>query len=161
IRELKEAHIAYLNLCKLVGEENVAIHTSVHRQGANRADVESFERENGMRITRQFSEEQFRRAPVIVCTHRRWKSEYETGTDRGVRLCNGIRRDLIVIDEEPELERVYVAQPEDVAELASVLTDNVRPDEARAFGFATAHPAADALRNLSRRMGHVKDHANA
>src|SRR5690606_30582055 len=60
-----------------------------------------------------------------------------------------------------ELERVYVAQPEDVAELASVLTDNVRPDEARAFGFATAHPAADALRNLSRRMGHVKDHANA
>ena len=160
IREIREAHQAYLNLCRLIGEDNVAIHTSLHKTGADRREVETFETETGYTIRQQFTEEDFRSAPVVICTHKRWKGEHDTNTDRGVRLCNGEPRDLIIIDEDPELERLYVAQPEHVATLASVLTDTVTADEARRYGFTESHPAVGPLRDLSHRLGRIKDNAN-
>lgn len=161
IKEIKEAHEAYIRLCKLIGEDNVAIHTSVHRENANLSGIETFTNETGHRVTRSFSETQFKNAPVVICTHQRWKSEYESGNDRGVRLCEGQPRELIIIDEEPGLERVYVAQPEDVSKLSSVLTDTMLHGEARSYGFCAGHLATTVLTDVSHRMGIAKDSANS
>ena len=64
IKEIKEAHEAYLHLCNLVGEQNVAIHTSVHRKGASRAEVAKFTKETGHEITHQYGETRFRNSPL-------------------------------------------------------------------------------------------------
>lgn len=152
IREVKECHEAYLDLCALIGEQNVAIIAS---PGA----ISKFESEGGS-YGHRFTDAEFSSAPVAVCTHARWKGEIEKGTDRGVRLCKGEQRDLIIIDEEPELERVYVAQPEDVSRLASILSDAQLADEARSFGFTEMHHAVPALNAIHGRMRTVKDNLN-
>ncbi|MCH8135621.1 MAG: hypothetical protein IIB77_06555 [Proteobacteria bacterium] len=157
IREIKECREAYLDLCKLIGEENVAI--SVSKAAIKKYDAAAV-LSNRPSFGRVHTDAEFAAAPVVGCTHARWKGEIENGTDRGVRLCNGQQRDLIIIDEEPELERVYVTQPEDVSKLASVITDVTRGDEARSFGFTDSHPAVAALTAVHGRMRAVKDNLN-
>ena len=153
IREISECRDIYLKLCNLIGESNVAIYAS---KGA----IAKFEEAQGKAFGPTHDEEKFRKTPVVVCTHARWKAECADDRDRGVRKWNGVQRDLIVIDEEPELESVYVAQPEDVSRLASVLSDVVRNDEARHFDFVETHPAVPVLNAIHDRMRSVKDNKN-
>lgn len=158
IREVAECRQAYRNLCELVGANNVALFAS---QGAIAKYEDKPDAEGNPRVFGHVSTDaEFRAAPIVVCTHKRWKDECEDGRDRGVRLWNGIDRSLVIIDEEPELESVYVAQPEDVSKLASILSDTVRADEARHFDFTECHPAVPALNAVHDRMRSVKDNKN-
>lgn len=153
IREIKEARKAYRDLCRILGDNNVALY-------ASRGAIAKFEDEQGEPFGRTHTDDEFRAASVVVCTHARWKAECMDDRDRGVRLCDGVQRNLIVIDEEPELECVYVAQPEDVSTLASVLSDRIMADEARAYDFSKTHAVIPALNAIHQRMRSVKDNKN-
>lgn len=158
INTVEECEHVYRQLSKLLPGK-VAVYTSLHRVDARRELIEEKQRELGLVVERRFTEQEFKEAQVVITTHERWKSEVERHKDLGVRLHRGKPRALVVVDEDPSLERVYVKQPEDVSRLASVLADNTLSNEARAFGFTTSHHAADALAGIHARMREVKDNA--
>ncbi len=152
-REISECRSAYHSLCNLIGKDNVAIYAS---KGA----IEKYDSEHSEPFGPVASDSEFRAARVIVCSHARWKAECADDRDRGVRHRKGLLRDVVIVDEEPELESVYVAQPEDVSKLASLLSDSVRKDEARYFGFAQTNSIVAALVPIHERMRAVKDNKN-
>lgn len=158
IQTVEECENVYRSLSKLLPGK-VAVYTSLHRINASPTLTEQKRRELGLEVTRRWHEDEFKASPVVITTHERWKREIDTGSDLGVRLFNGKPRALVVVDEDPSLERVYVKQPEDVSRLASIFADVTLRDEARAVGFTTAHHAADALATIHNRMRSIKDHA--
>jgi len=155
----EEAQKVYEQLCKLVPPSAVAIYSSLHRAGADPERVAQAERDIGesFKFTTGFTEAQFKAAPVVVTTHDRWKREHETGKDLGVRCCNGVHRHLIIVDEDPEVERIYVRQPPDVSRLADLFADATLSNDARAYGFSDEHGAAETLRAIHGRMRMMKD----
>ncbi|MDQ2651567.1 MAG: DEAD/DEAH box helicase family protein [Chloroflexota bacterium] len=135
----------------------VAAYSSIHHAKASATSRTARDyAERGVIAGAQYSEEQFKAARIVVTTHARWKRDLE-GADGGVLRCNGRDRTLVIVDEEPNLQVSYTRQPEHVSALLSVLSDHVQNDEARAFGFTTAHQAAAALRAIHDRMRAVKD----
>lgn len=156
VKEMKAAHEHWRQLVDLIGDEDlVAITTGVHRKGG---DVAKYERETGLKVTRQYSDAEVKAAPIVVVCHQKWLNEVNDGADRGVRLCNGVQRDLIVVDEDPTLEVVYVAQPEDVTSLCSLLGETIASNEGRTWGFSDSHQAMDTLNNIAARMQSIKHH---
>lgn len=159
IKSVEECEKVYQDLNKLLPGK-VAVYTGIHKINASPALVEQKHRELGISVTRRFTEDEFRAAQVVITTHERWKQEIEHNADLGVRCRKGHPRALVVVDEDPSLERVFVRQPEDVSQLASVLADHTLRDEARAFGFSSAHQAAETLEATHRRMRAIKDNAS-
>lgn len=160
IRTVEECDRAFREL-ELLLPGKVAVYTSLHKANASPKLLAEKRAELGLTVARQFTEGDFKAAQVVITTHERWKREIESGVDLGVRLHNGSPRALVVVDEDPSLEKVYVRQPEDVSRLASVLADVTLTGEARDFGFTTAHGAADTLAAIHARMREVKDNASA
>jgi hypothetical protein len=158
IQTVEECDRVFRELDKLLPGK-VAVFTSLHKTNASPKLIEE-KAKLGFQVARRFSESDFKVAQVVVTTHERWKREVKDGSDLGVRFCDGNPRDLVVVDEDPSLEEVFVKQPEDVSRLASVLADKVLSGEARDFGFATSHNAADTLSTIHNRMREVKDNAN-
>lgn len=135
----------------------VAAYSSIHHaKVASTSQTARNYAERGITAGAQFTEEQFKAARIVVTTHARWKRDLE-GADGGVLRCNGKERSLVIVDEEPNLQVSYTRQPEHVSALLSVLSDHVRSDEARSFGFTSAHHAAAALGAIHDRMRAVKD----
>ncbi len=136
----------------------VACWTSVHKANASSRVLDQYAEQNVV-PARRYTEQQFKAAQLVVTTHDRWKHELTTGTDLGVLKCNGGDRDLVVVDEEPELEYTVVRQPEDVSALASLLAPPDVAPEGAAHGFTAVHPAADTLAVVHERMRAIKDNA--
>jgi hypothetical protein len=160
IQTVEECERVYRELDKLL-PGRVAVYTSLHKINASPALIAQKQRELGLVVSRRFTEAEFRAAQVVVTTHERWKQEIETGADLGVRLRSGEPRTLVVVDEDPSLERVFVRQPEDISQLASLFADVILKDEARAYGFASTHRAASALSAIHGRMRSIKDNASS
>lgn len=159
IQTLEGCEKAFQALDKLLPGK-VAVYTSLHKANASPSLIAEKRRELGLVATRRFTEDEFKVAQVVITTHERWKREIESGADLGVRHCNGNPRELVIVDEDPSLERVYVKQPEDVSRLASVFADAVLKDEARAVGFTSAHYAAETLSRIHQRMYDIKSQAD-
>lgn len=157
IQTVEECDAVYRLLRELLPEEDVAVYTSLHKENASPKALSQRAREQGLKIEHHFSEEQFRDAPIVICTHERWKREITSGECLGVTTWKGIPRTLVVIDEDPSLERVWVRQPEHVDELISVLSDTTLKDEARNFGFTNTHAAVEDLRSVHCKMRDIKD----
>lgn len=136
----------------------VAAYTSVHKANASPRTLDDYA-EQGVIPSAQYTEDQFRKARIVITTHERWRHELASGLDLGVLKCGGRDRALIVVDEEPELDHSVVRQPEDVSALASLFADVELRDEARAYRFTTAHPVAPTLLSIHQRMREVKDNA--
>jgi hypothetical protein len=137
----------------------VACFTSIHRADARPEKVRDYAAMNVVAGS-HCTEDQFKAAQVVVCTHERWKLELVKGVDVGVRKWKGKDRTLVVVDEEPELQVTYVQQPEDVALLLSVLSDTTLRNEARHYAFTTHHVAAPCLQSILNRMIDIKSNAN-
>ncbi len=159
IKTVEEAEKVYRHLSKLL-PGRVAVYSSLHKNNASPTLTEEKFRELGLRVARRFTETEFKEAQVVVTTHERWKQEIEKGTDLGVRLYKGRLRELVIVDEDPSLERVYVCQPEHVSKLASVFADTVLSSESRSYGFTTSHHAAAPLLTIHDRMRSIKDNAS-
>lgn len=138
---------------------SVAAWSSVHSDRASAKTLADY-RDQGVIPAQQYSEGQFKTARLVVSTHERWRHEVTSKLDLGVLKCDGKGRSLVVVDEEPTLDRTIVRQPEDVSALASLLADVTLKDEARHYGFTKAHLAAPALASIHDRMRSVKDSDN-
>lgn len=136
----------------------VAAYSSIHRANAALDKVRDY-REQGVEAGAQFTEDEFRAAPIVVTTHDRWKRELTEGAPLGVLKHSSRDRALVVVDEEPELQVTYQRQPEDVSALASVLAVTMQANEARAYGFTTSHHAAGTLQAIHDRMFTIKANA--
>jgi hypothetical protein len=163
----EEVHRHLLTLTKPVSSKkntldvtffSVACYSSVHKANASPRTLDTYA-DQGVTPSAQYTEDQFKAAQIVITTHERWRHELTTEQDLGVLRCNGKERALVVVDEEPELDQSLVRQPEDVSALASLLADVEFKDEARAFGFTSAHHAAASLLSIHGRMRDVKDNA--
>jgi hypothetical protein len=158
-RTIEEVNAILEQLLRVLPAGSVAAFSTLHRVGADRRTVAEKERELGIKLAGQYTESRFAAAPVVVATHERWRREHTEGRDLGVRRCAGHDRAVIIVDEDPEVERTHVRQPEDVSALLSLLTDTPTKEEARAYRFTTSHHAATTLGAVHDRMRALKDNA--
>ena len=163
INEIAECQRAFETLDALM-PGRVVVWTSLHRSSTGRADIARYENDHpGVRITRQFTEAELHKAPVVITTHKQWRNEIESDRDLSIRNHRGAPRDVVLVDENPELEVMHVTRPQDIARLADVLSDRSLSGEARAYGFKSAEtdartlPAATALRRIADRMAATYD----
>jgi hypothetical protein len=88
--------------------------------------------------------EELKSAPIVIITHNKWLAEVEMNKDNGVRCCKGNRRDLVYIDENPDLVSLIERTPSDVASLKDTVIQ-VDPE----------HCWVDLLNNVQKRMESV------
>lgn len=166
VHTIEEAHELYLSLKQLLAKDglegDLAIFTSAHRADAKASVIQEIWLDKDIKIEEQFTEEQFRTARMVVCTHHRWKDDIEKEADRGVLKWtspNGtkIDRTLIVVDEDPDMTKTFVRQPGDIARLGDILSGAITTNEGRAFEFVDVHPLIPALRSIHARMQDMKD----
>jgi hypothetical protein len=137
----------------------VAAWSSIHSHRSSPKTLADYA-DLGVTPSHQYTEDQFKGARLAVSTHERWRHEVTSKLDLGVLNCDGQPRALVCVDEEPNLDRTLVRQPEDVSALASLLADVALKDEARTYGFTQAHQAAPTLSSIHQRMREVKDGSN-
>lgn len=78
---------------------------------------------------------------IVVLTHEYWKRELVDGRDYGVRRCRGRLRDLVFIDESPDIVSTFSARPGDIQNFHDHLSAQ-HPD----------HAWLPVLRNVVARM---------
>lgn len=159
---IEEAHEIFTSLRQVIDQGELAIYTSLHKPGVDPDTLEDAKEEKGIKVTETFTEEEFAKARLVVCTHTRWKSDIEGKRDKGVlhwTKPNGGRtpRSLVVVDEDPKLDLIWARQPNHVSALADVLSGIITGAEARSFGFVDTHPAVPHLRSVTRKMEEIKD----
>jgi hypothetical protein len=154
----------YHNLRRLLPAEDVAIISSMHSTTRNPTALRErrdWEVETDCHVTDTFTPAEFRRARIVVSTHRRWLMDVSEGRkDQGVTHrdlsapeadAQYTRRDLVIVDEDPDLQRVYTAMPSDVARLRELLSADPSLD-ALAYGFSDIPVVCQALARIETRM---------
>ncbi|EXJ16000.1 DEAD/DEAH box helicase family protein [Imhoffiella purpurea] len=159
---IEEAHEIYTSLRQVIEQGELAIYTSLHKPGVDPDTLEDAREEKGIKVTETFTEADFAKARLVVCTHTRWKSDIEGKRDKGVLHWtqpggNKVPRSLVVVDEDPKLDLIWARQPNHVSALADVLSGIITGAEARSFGFVDTHPAVPHLRSVARKMEEIKD----
>ena len=96
----------------------------------------------------QYRAEDLKSAPIIVVTHNKWLSEVEKDTDNGIRKCDGFPRDLVYIDENPDLVSLVERVPSDIGSLKDFV---IRVDP--------KHVWVSILTDIQRRMEETFDTA--
>ena len=79
--------------------------------------------------------------------------------DLGVRKYKGNQRDLIIIDEEPELFSIFPCLPYEVGELVDRLSGLVHQEEVLPKDTKVIHKFTTALRSIQQRMERITDGA--
>ena len=79
--------------------------------------------------------------------------------DLGVRKYKGNQRNLIIIDEEPELFSIFPCLPYEVGELVDRLSGLVHQEEVLSKDTKVIHKFTTALRSIQQRMERITDGA--
>lgn len=118
-----ELYAELLPLLANTDRASVAIWTSAHQRGA--AKERRAEHDLEFPKEWEFTKEEFKEAKIVVCTHKLWETEVcptnGKPADNGVLRRHGKYRDVVVIDESPELAGIYERTPIEVARLAELL----------------------------------------
>lgn len=130
---------------------SVAAYSSIHRSRATEKDLRDYA-EQGTRPSRQYTEDEFKAAQIVVTTHHRWRREADTDKDLGVLKREGRDRAAVFVDEEPSLELTLVRRPEDVSRLATLVAPKSTSD--------SMNRAAETLRRIHERMRAITDSAD-
>lgn len=133
---------AYEHLSGFVSDDDLAIYTHIHKEGASKAALALARIEKGIEVTRPWNEDKAIAAPVLIVTHHRWARDITGSKNLGI-----IDRDLIIVDEEPRLDVTFTCQPEDVSRLMSVIMDaNAKSHLAKIL--PQLHAIHDRMRNI-------------
>lgn len=156
VKEVEAINEAAHALHKLVPGASVVAFSSVHNVNASDEKRAEYTAKCSQPLFDSYTAEEARSAQIVITSHRRWLDAMHGKAHRWLLTKSGKPR-AFVVDEEPSLDRTYIAQPEDVGALASLLSDVVLDDEARAYGFGEVHPLVPTLRAIQRRMEAIKD----
>lgn len=157
IKEIREIDEVYCDLIRLLPEGvDVAMWDSVHRVGASRSAVREKEFELQRPIAAQFTLEACERSSVLLTTHAAWKRAVDGKSDREFVLRRNGHDSLVIVDEDPDLERTHVRQPRHIQALIELLSDVELDDEARTYGFSDMNRIVPALRRTLHAMNELK-----
>lgn len=157
IKEIREIDDVYLDLKRLLSDDfSVAMFDSIHRVGAQAHLVREKEFDLGRSLAGQFTIDECTDAHVLITTHDQWRQAVDGKKDKQFVLRRHGQDVLVIVDEDPELERTYIAQPHNVSELIGVLSDVEESNEARAYGFTNLHHLVPTLKAIYGRMERIK-----
>jgi hypothetical protein len=156
ITELSEIENALESFRKLGLGELVAVGSSLHKSDADPATVKEYALK-GVSRSGVWTEAEAKAALILISTHAAWRAEVEQKKDHGIyTLDEKILRSLVIVDEEPQLERAYEFQSATVGALADLLSSVDLAGDFRAH-FNEASPAVLALRSIQRKCEAVMD----
>ena len=158
-KTIEECDEHYRTLKKLVDNDQLAVFNSLHKTNASPSLMLEKKRELGLEIEDHFDPEDLNNSRLIITTHTRWMKEEEYQTDLGVRKYKGIHRDLIVVDEEPDLFSIYPCQPHEVGELADLLSGSLNLQNDELKNKVLIHRFTKTLRKIQERMEKITDGA--
>jgi hypothetical protein len=143
----------YDTLVKVIAPEWVAIWSTVHRSDRSERDVQKYLSEATESAVKHFEDpprfslEECRNARVLLTTHASWRQGLGGGRDLNIA-----GSDLILIDEDPALQRVFQFTSVEVAKLAYVFKMGKRDGVAGAFD----HEAEAVLEAIHDRVAAVE-----
>ena len=158
-KTIEECDEHYRTLKKLVDNDQLAVFNSLHKTNASPSLMLEKKRELGLEIEDHFDPKDLNNSRLIITTHTRWMKEEEYQTDLGVRKYKGIHRDLIVVDEEPDLFSIYPCQPHEVGELADLLSGSLNLQNDELKNKVLIHRFTKTLRKIQERMEKITDGA--
>ena len=158
-KTIEECDEHYRTLKKLVDNDQLAVFNSLHKTNASPSLMLEKKRELGLEIEDHFDPEDLNNSRLIITTHTRWMKEEEYQTDLGVRKYKGIHRDLMVVDEEPDLFSIYPCQPHEVGELADLLSGSLNLQNDEMKNKVLIHRFTKTLRKIQERMEKITDGA--
>ena len=158
-KTIEECDEHYRTLKKLVDNDQLAVFNSLHKTNASPSLMLEKKRELGLEIEDHFDSIDLNNTRLIITTHKRWMKEEEYQTDLGVRKYKGIHRDLMVVDEEPDLFSIYPCQPHEVGELADLLSGSLNLQNDEMKNKVLIHRFTKTLRKIQERMEKITDGA--
>ena len=158
-KTIEECEYVYRRLNKLVDPSVLAVYSSLHKHEASPTKLLEKKKELGLEIYDHFDAQDLFSSRLIITTHSRWKKEYDDEVDLGVRKYKGNQRNLIIIDEEPELFSIFPCLPYEVGELVDRLSALVHQEEVLPKDTKVIHKFTTALRSIQQRMETITDGA--
>ena len=156
-KTIEECEYVYRRLKRLVDPSVLAVYSYLHSYEATPVMLMEKKKEHGLEIHDHFDSMDLHKSRLIITTHSRWKKEYEDEKDFGVRKYKGNQRDLIIIDEEPELFSIFPCLPYEVGELVDRLSGLMHQEEVQPKDTKVIHKFTTALRSIQQRMERITD----
>jgi len=158
-RTIEECEDQYRNLKKLVDPSILAVFSSLHMFNP-KPHLVAEKKEIDVVASDHFEPESLQNKQLIITTHYRWENEIKNSKDLGVRKYRDRRRNLIIVDEEPELCSIHPCLPHYVSELADVVSsysDSIKNNSDNFSIIYEANKLTKILRRVYIKMANLTD----
>ena len=156
---IEECEAQYSNLKKLVDPSILAVFSSLHMFNP-RPHLVAEKKEINVVASDHFEPECLQKKQLVITTHSRWENEIKNSNDLGVRKYRVRRRNLIIVDEEPELCSIHPCLPHYVSELADVVSsysDSIKNNSDNFSIIYEANELTKILRRIYTKMADLTD----
>ncbi len=121
-------------LIDLLGETPVTVWTSGHKANLSEYEIADIEAQYGHLSCPKSHREELLKSPIVVVTHATWKNEMTKGMNLGVTTYKDKKREIVFVDEDPDLVRLIEITPADIMTLRDrVLATEKHPELTRAL----------------------------
>jgi hypothetical protein len=158
-RTIEECEAQYRNLKKLVDPSILAVFSSLHMFNP-KPHLVAEKKEINVVASDHFEPESLQKKQLVITTHSRWENEIKSSKDLGVRKFRDRRRNLIIVDEEPELCSIHPCLPHYVSELADVVSsysDSIKNNSDNFSIIYEANELTKILRGVYTKMADLTD----
>lgn len=158
-RTIEECEAQYRNLKTLVDPNILAVFSSLHMFNP-KPELVAEKKEINVEASDHFDPESLKKKQLIITTHSRWENEIKRSKDLGVRKYRDRRRNLIIVDEEPELCSIHPCLPNYVSELADFIsryTDFIKDNKSNISVYYEYKELTSLLRKIQSRMANLTD----
>jgi len=158
-RTIEECEAQYRNLKTLVDPSILAVFSSLHMFNP-KPNLVTEKKEINVVASDHFEPESLQKKQLIITTHTRWENEIRNSKDIGVRKYRDRKRNLIIVDEEPELCSIHPCLPNYVSELADVVSsysDFIKNTSDNFSIISEANELTQILRRVYTRMAYLTD----
>ena len=158
-RTIEECEAQYRNLKKLVDPSILAVFSSLHMFNP-KPHLVAEKKEINVVASDHFEPESLQKKQLVITTHSRWENEIKSSKDLGVRKYRDRRRNLIIVDEEPELCSIHPCLPHYVSELADVVSsysDSIKNNSDNFSIIYEANELTKILRRIYTKMADLTD----
>ena len=158
-RTIEECEAQYRNLKKLVDPSILAVFSSLHMFNP-KPHLVAEKKEINVVASDHFEPECLQKKQLVITTHSRWENEIKSSKDLGVRKYRDRRRNLIIVDEEPELCSIHPCLPHYVSELADVVSsysDSIKKTSDNFSIIYEANELTKILRGVYTKMAYLTD----